>query len=471
MRRAKHLVHESRRGSTLILSLIFITMFAALATAMASLSGTNVQVAENQRRLDNVRACAESGVEVVRYWISQVAISGLTDPEDRFSTLASMLQTKLNDAVITNIQPVCTATTVTISNVPLNSSSGQSFSAVLTKIDDNIVQLDVTGHYGSLSRTIRSNYFFDTRAHTVFDFGVASKGPLTLSGNIDMEGANIDIESNAYIESWNSWTALDIIGNSHIGGTVKIANPSASVNIQGGQAGIGGVTGEEAAQPPYTQYGAPPTEFPEMNPAPFIDFINSTDAMTHVLDANDDTSADATYSNLMIPAGMNPTFSGQSTLNGVIYIETPNVVTFSGGTTITGVIVTDGSATDDSGTNQIDFQGNVTSYPVSSLPAGGQFDFVRDQTGTFMMTPGFHASFGGNFVTPLCGAIAANGVEFYGNAGGTIYGSIINYSDTDMILSGNNDLFFNRSGLTEVPAGFVPQLILHYNPSTYAEVL
>ena len=72
---------------------------------------------------------------------------------------------------------------------------------------------------------------------------------------------------------------------------------------------------------------------------------------------------------------------------------------------------------------------------------------MEDISGLFVdLVPWRIASFGGNFVTPLCGAIAANGVEFYGNAGGTIYGSIINYSDTDMILSGNNDLFFNRSG-------------------------
>lgn len=469
MIRAKHFPRRRRQGSTLILSLIFIMMFAALATAMATLSGANVQVAENQHKLANARACAESGLDVIRYWISQTAISGLTDPEDRFGTLADELAIKLTG--ITNVVPQHSGSTITFSNVPLNSSTDQYFSAVLESIDADTVQLEVTGHYGSLSRTIRSNYFFDTRAHTVFDFGVASKGPVTLSGNIELEGVNIQIESNAYIESWNSWTALDITGNSHIGGSVKIANPSATVNLQGGQAGIGGVTGEEATQPPYTQYADGPTEFPEMDPTPFIDFVNSPSAASHVLDANDNTSSDASYSNLIIPAGMNPTFSGHSTLEGVVYIQNPNVVTFTGGTTITGIIVTDGSPDDDSGTNQIDFQGNVTSYPVTSLPEGAQFDFVRDQTGTFMMAPGFHAAFGGSFETALSGAIAANGIEFYGNAGGTIYGSILNYSDTEMVLSGNSDLYFNRSGLTEVPAGFVPELILYYNPSTYAEVL
>ncbi len=58
----------------------------------------------------------------------------------------------------------------------------------------------------------------------------------------------------------------------------------------------------------------------------------------------------------------------------------------------------------------------------------------------------------------------------WGNAGGTINGSIVNYSDAEMTLQGNTDLYFNRSGLDEVPAGFVPQLVMYYDPSSYAEV-
>ena len=78
--------------------------------------------------------------------------------------------------------------------------------------------------------------------------------------------------------------------------------------------------------------------------------------------------------------------------------------------------------------------------------------------------------FGGSFET-LNGAIAANGIEFFGNAGGTIDGSILNYSGNPMTLSGNSDLFFNRSGTDEMPAGFGPELILYYVADSYSEVV
>jgi hypothetical protein len=125
---------------------------------------------------------------------------------------------------------------------------------------------------------------------------------------------------------------------------------------------------------------------------------------------------------------------------------------------------------DNTGTNQLTFLGNVSSLPVTDLPAESQFDGVRDETGTFVMAPGFSASFGGNFDT-MNGAIAANGINFFGNAGGTIAGSVVNYADTPITLSGNTDLFFSRSGITEIPAGFEPEIVLHYDSSSYSETV
>jgi hypothetical protein len=189
-----------------------------------------------------------------------------------------------------------------------------------------------------------------------------------------------------------------------------------------------------------------------------------------VIDSSTDTSSDATFENVRIAAGTNPTFTGQTTLKGVVFIETPNVVTFSGGTTITGVIVGNGDLDDNSATNKIVFLGNVDSYPVGDLPEEAQFSGIRNEEGTFLMAPGFHLAFGGNFGT-LNGAIAGNGIDFFGNAGGIIQGSVLNYSDVDMTLSGNSDLLFNRSGTTEIPAGFVPEIIMEYDPSSYSELM
>ncbi|MBN1972760.1 MAG: pilus assembly PilX N-terminal domain-containing protein [Sedimentisphaerales bacterium] len=456
-------VHTNEKGSVLVISMIFIMVFSALAVSMAAMSGNNVQLADNQRKADLARACAESGFDVIRYWMSRVAISGTTTEAQRFSAIAASLQNELSGDSISNITTSYNGLMITIPNVTLDSGNGYSFSAVITSLDIDTLRIDVTGCCNSVTRTIRGTYDFSTRGKYAFDFGVATKGPLSLSGNIELEGVNVSVEASVYIESESSSLALSIIGNSQIAGDVSIVNPIAYVDLQGGQAGIGGETGQTAIDN-HVDFGAPETEFPEPVPGQFESYA------TNIVDSNTNTSLDATYENIKILANTNPVFSGQTTLKGIVYIETPNVVEFTGGVDITGIVVGEGDIEDNSGTNKIIFRGNVSSHPVTELPQETQFNGLHDQTGTFTIAPGFHVSFGGSF-DALCGAIAGNGVEFFGNAGGIINGSVINYSGDQMTLSGNSDLYFNRSGTTQSPAGFVPEIILKYDTGSYSEVI
>jgi hypothetical protein len=285
-----------------------------------------------------------------------------------------------------------------------------------------------------------NNWHRSRTGKSVFDFGVATKGPLHLSGNIEPEGVNISIESDVYIVSENSNLALEMIGNSSITGDVFITNPDATVDLQGDLFSIGGETGEAALDHVHT--GVDPIAFPVPNPSYFEHYV--------VSDINY-PSSETTFTNVRIPPNTNPLLPAGVNLIGVVFIETPNVVSFSGSVNITGIIVGDGDVTDDSGTNRIDFMGNVNSSPVTNLPV--EFGDLREEVGTFLMAPGFIVSFGGDLAT-INGAIAANGIEFYGNAGGTIEGSVLNYSDTPMELSGNNNLYFNRFVNKEMPAGF-----------------
>jgi hypothetical protein len=455
-----------RRGAVLIIAMIFVVIFSSLGLAMFKMSSTNVQLADNHRQGNRALESAQSGLEVVRYWMGRVCMPGTTAPADRFTTLANYIDTDMATVEIDAAQIYDDdgdTIAVGVPDITLDSSIGQSFSASIEKtVDLDVMQVDITGTTGSLAKTIRVNYSFGTRAHNVFDFGVATRGPLNLLGNIEMNGTNVAVEADVYIESPGDDNALSIIGNSQIAGDVTITNPDAVVTLQGGQASIGGEMGQDAIDN-HVSIGDVPVEFPVPLPGYFEQYVQNT-----FDPAVDDTSTDATYENIRIPGGTNPTFSGNTTFRGVVFIESPNVVTFTGNVDVTGLIIGDGELNDNSGTNQIIFLGSVASAPVSDLST--EFGELRNETGTFLMAPGFSASFGGSFET-LNGAIAANGIEFFGNAGGTIAGSVINYSDTPMTLSGNADLFFNRSGITEVPAGFGPEIIVHYIPSSYSEVV
>ncbi len=441
--------------------MIFVIVLTALAVSMAAISGTSIQIANNQSTANRARAASESGLEVIRFWLSEIVIPGTTAEDQRLEQISSALQNALSLNGVTNITANYDGTSVTIPSTTLDSSSQQSFSAGFTQIDGETIQIDVTGVCGPATHTIRANYKFTTRAHTVFDYGVATKGPLSLSGNVEIETVNVAVGAGVYIESNNSNLALSIVGNSQIAEDVSIVNPIANVYLQGAKAGIGGQTGQDAINN-HVSFGSTSTEFPAPNPGHFESYA------TNIVNSTTDTS-DVTLDNVRIAAGTNPIFSGQVTLRGVIFIEAPNIVSFQGNTTITGLIIGNGDIDDDSGINQINFSGNVISNPVTQLPDEEEFAAIKTQTGTFLMAPGFSASFSGNFHT-LNGAIAANGIQFCGNAGGTVNGSVINYSDTQMELTGNSDLLIYPQGTTNMPAGFTPELTLRYDPSSYSEV-
>lgn len=452
----------SRKGSALIIAMFFVILFSSFSVAMFTMSSNNMRIADNHQDANRAFEGAHSGLEFVRYWLGRVAMPGTTVPADRFAELVNDVSTDSGAAglyaSVSYDEDGIVPLSVAFNNISINTGLGQSFTATIAKTADlDVLQIDIAGTYGTMNRTIRTNYNFGTRSHNVFDFGVATRGPLTLLGNIALTGTNVSVEADVYIESLNNDQALSIGGHSQIAGDVTITNPDAEVDING-QAGIGGAMGYDDSME-HVDIGEAPVEFPVPNPEYFQQYVQNI---------YDPETTDTTFTNLFIPTGTNPTFGGGVTFNGIVYIEAGNVVTFAGHTTITGLIIGAGDMTDNSGENQINFQGTVVSNPVGDLPAGAEFDGLRDETGTFLMAPGFKASFGGNFDT-LNGAIAANGIEFSGNAGGTIGGSVLNYSDEPMLLGGNGNLYFNRSGTTEVPAGFGPEIILHYNASTYTE--
>jgi hypothetical protein len=468
MKRVRKRPPAGHQGSTLIIVLIFIGMFSALAVAMATMSGVNVQVAGNYGKLDGARAAADSGQEVVRFWLTDTYFSGITAPSARFDTLAATLQNNLADANVANIVPVLNGSTITVASVPLDASGSRTFSAVLTKVSNDEVQVDVTGHYEGVDRTLRSNYIFGTRANSIFDYGLGSQGPMHLAGSIDVTALDkqLLVESNALIVTAPGYDlALSMEGRSKIGGSVTLVDEQDYASI-GNNAWVGGLKGDAAqANVGYWPDWKPPVEFPEMNPAEFYSWASNPLATA--------TPSGGVWDNLRIPPGLNPTFSGGAQLRGVIYVQTPNIVTFGGGTTITGVIVTNGAPWHNPDPAAPDaaliFGSNVDSFPVTDLPPDLQFTGLHQKIGTFIVAPGFFVEFTGTFGV-LSGAIGCNGFKMFGGSGGIINGSIINYSNSEMYLEGNGDLFFNRSGIYEVPAGFVPQTILHYNPLSYTEI-
>ena len=207
--------------------------------------------------------------------------------------------------------------------------------------------------------------------------------------------------------------------------------------------------------------GVDPVDFPEPETAYFQPY-----ATGDVIDSSTDLNAYGnTLINCSIAAGTNPVFPKSVTIQGILFIESPNIVTFGKNVALQGIIVGDGDASVDPATDRIDIIGNFAS---GDYPAGAEFDAIRSEAGSSIVAPGFAISFQGNFST-LEGVVAVSGVHFSGNVAAQVKGTIINYSDTPMIIEGNATMNFDRANSVKIPAGFDLYRELDYEPSMYSE--
>jgi len=455
---------RERRAAALIVSMIFILVFSMLALSMASMSGTNVQISSNQHKINSALTAAQSGLEVVRYYLSDMTIPGTVQPENRLETIAAQLQTRFDDAGMTDATVSYDATneTVTISVIPLDSQSNKVFTASLSYAGGfDTIQLDVAGSSQQIHRGIRANFNFETIGSRVFDFGVASKGPLIMSGQAELEGVNLAVEASVYIEGdLVTDDAFSIANQASVAGDVSIANPYSTYSA-GNNSSVGGATGDAIAD--HVHIGVEYVYFPTPNPEYFRAF-----ATGEQLEAGSDWDNNAVLENVVIKANADPTFSNDVTINGILFIETPNVLHFGNHCTVNAIIVAAGDVADTSGTSSISFGGHVVCNDVSTLE-GEQFEAIKQETGTFILAPGFSVAFNSH-TSVTGGAIAASGIAFNTHAGGTINGSLINYSSTPTTLGAQSSLMFNHSGRDTNPAGFVSDYVLEFQPSSYSEI-
>jgi hypothetical protein len=447
-----------RNGSALLLSIIVLATLSAWAVFICSVSGGNLQIAENQRKGNGARASAESGIEITRYWLSKVMLPSSTPPSVYLATVVADLQSKFTDNGISNISIQADGT---ISAVTLDSAAGRSFSGKLA-VDPNhptVLQLYVTGSSGEVARKIGVSYDFEAYEFPIFNYGLATKGALHFPGNPTVRGATSSWEADIYIESPGDLIAAYSSGNVNFDGDISIGNPLANVDFQGDVL-IAGEQGQLAIDN-HVNIGAGEVEFPVPETAPFRQY-----ATGDVINSSTDISDSMTLTNVVIEAGTNPTFAGNVIIEGILFIEQPNIVTFDRNVQLNGMVVGDGDVSDP-GQNSVTFIGN---FATGSFPNGEQFDQIRSEAGTSILAPGFAASFEGNFST-LDGVVAVSGTTFSGNVSADIKGTIINYAETPLTVEGNATMIFDRSASTKVPAGFDLWRVLDYNPSSYTEVM
>ena len=455
--------HAARqRGVAYVMALILLALVASLAAAFAAEVNMDLRQADNQLRLNKTRLQAESGIAFYSRTLQEIALPPGVVGQEALDALATSLRAKLDGTVNLVGQSVgYDGTQISIPHIVLD-ENGNGFSATLSLNPDQTVCLVVTGRDGSCTRRVRLDFRVVARKSVKFDYGVASKGKIKLTGNARVKGANDPAEADVLGGTYSDLEAAKLTGNCELDGDLVISNPNAHVTLIGNIA-IGGASQQSGDIYDHVHIGVGEVEFPEADPSVFEVFA------TNVVDSSTVTSGNKTFSNIRILAGTDPTFAGNITLKGVVFVETPNKVKFAGNLNLIGVVITEDAGDGELDGNYIHFTGNTSTQGVESLPDQSEFAGLKVLPGTFLLAPGFSVKFAGNFGT-VNGAMAADEFKIAGNAGGTVHGPVINWGDTEFMLTGNSNITIDRGGSFELPQGFTTGAGLSPMSGTYQEL-
>jgi hypothetical protein len=313
-------------------------------------------------------------------------------------------------------------------------------------------------------KAVQLQYQKATNAGAILDYGVASAGTVATAGATYIQGATDPTKGSVLSADMINATPITLSGKA-VSGDVSIVNPSGSISVASGSS-VGGTT-DPTKVPQHLHVGVPSPTFPWIDTSPFTAYAT-----------NPFNSSMTTLTNVVIPPNTNPRFTGNVTINGVLYIQTPNVVTFKGNATVNGVVVTDTTGTYNGTTNQIVFSGSVSATPLSAMPTSNPAydpNLVK-LTGSFLLAPNYKLTMSGDFGT-VGGSIVAGTVNMSGNATGTVQGSVIAMYDSSgsgsssaVYLNGSADIVISSTGTTNYPTGMSFGNDFTPLPGTYAEV-
>lgn len=457
-----------RRGIVYVLALVLLTLFASLAVAFCST--TNLELAKSSNLADSTKArlAAESGMSYMLLVLNGVEMPVHTDGNSLIANLYQAIRAE--GGTLAGASLVWDGSAYRI-DMPAVALPGED-SSFFCRIRAGDVAggagcwLESTGACGQATRKVSVGFSLTNRVSSVFKYAVASRGKISLQGNAMVIGM-VDPGDGAMLSTRDSSPAISVEGSADVGGRLDVTGTSTDYIYlaKGGGYTVCGSSDREEILDNYVAYGVRPPEFPEPDVSPFEAFaVNPLPIDSH------GNVTGGTYDNIRVPANTNPTFTADTVLRGVVYIEQPNKVSFRGGATVQGVIVTEESPIEDLTNCTISFAGNFSAPGVESLPNTPQWQSLRELDGSVIVAPGFSLSFNGN-CSSINGVIAGNKIEFTGNSNveGSMTGCILGLKDNDMIFGGSADVRVQRQSSDTTPAGFSHPMGLLPVLSTYVE--
>ena len=447
-----------RHGIASVLAMMYLVIFASLALGFYATVAIAAQLAGNEQRGSSAQLAAESGLQFLRYQMSRLDVPRNLSPDDQFKQVCTQLAANLNGTGNVGSAGVAydgnTLTFPAAGVVRLDRSGTRGFRVTLTRngpeLVSRVVGCDETARY---FRGIEVTFAQLPNTTTIFNFGVASRGPIQTSGSATIKGAN-DPARGSIITTTKSSPAVSINGKA-VSGDICMTSKTSGVYLGSGVS-VGGTTNTALIYKDHVHNGVPDPRFPDIDTSVYAKYATNT----YVAGMN-------ALDNCRVPAGVSCNLTGGAVIRGVLYLEKGASLHCSGGVTVQGVIVSSNDATVDLSTNVIDFGGQVNALSIKDLPES--FGEVRNLTGAFIIAPTYRVRIWGNVGT-ITGTIFCGQFQMGGSAEGTIVGTVIQMLDVPTTISGSADVFIAGIADVQIPVGVTFGYYYGTRQNTYLEV-
>ena len=207
--------HLRHKGVVLIIAMIFVLIFSALAVSMATMSGANVQLASNQHKINSALSAAESGLECGRFVIANT-LSLL--PRTPYNTVTTAQADQVWSILCSQVQSqpwVSNQAEQTTDNIitPVANygAANGSFQVRFYRADTYSIMLEGIGNDGQVTRRVSIGTTIQ-KDNEVLNYAVASRGRMWLTGESTIHGDIYSTWDRAEISPYNMTSDSSILG-------------------------------------------------------------------------------------------------------------------------------------------------------------------------------------------------------------------------------------------------------------------
>ncbi len=221
---ARKLVHIKNKGSILIISMIFILVFSALAVSMASMSGNNVQLASNQHKVDSALSAAQSGLECCKSLLTNLTLpqtnTNNITPEQANQVWSDLCQQLQSTAFDGHAVPSASRFNDSygsgdeISTASLDyDDSNVNFTLRLYRYDSdpNTIKIQSTGICGETIQHVNMDMLI-AKQNKIMEYAVAGRGRMWLTGQSTIHGDVFSSWDRAEIAPFNMTNDSAVLG-------------------------------------------------------------------------------------------------------------------------------------------------------------------------------------------------------------------------------------------------------------------